>query len=59
MDTARGRVGDAKRGNLSRLQNIIHEEARSIVHMFTNFVWVVRDNVQYWATLQNNLSWTA
>uniref|UniRef100_UPI003F494977 ABC transporter substrate-binding protein n=1 Tax=Ensifer adhaerens TaxID=106592 RepID=UPI003F494977 len=55
--TARGIVDDAKRGEIyHELQSIIHEQGGSIIPMFTNFVWAVRDNVQHGPNLQNDLT---
>ncbi|ACI59647.1 extracellular solute-binding protein family 5 (plasmid) [Rhizobium leguminosarum bv. trifolii WSM2304] len=55
--TARGIVDETKRGEIyHELQSVIHEQGGSIIPMFTNFVWAVRDNVQHGPNLQNDLT---
>lgn len=57
METARGIVDDAKRAEIyHELQLLIHEQGGSIIPMFTNFVWAVRDNVQHGPDMQNDLT---
>ncbi|WP_442220363.1 ABC transporter substrate-binding protein [Rhizobium sp. 2YAF20] len=57
IETARGTIDDNKRGEIYRdLQEIIHNEGGSIIPMFQNFVWAVRDNVQHGTDLQNDLT---